>query len=256
MRTILRPTARSEFLAGLKGELPLLLGVMPYGMIYGVLALKAGLPAGVAQAMSFVVFAGSSQLIAAPLIAGGSPVIVIVLTTFVVNLRHALYSASLAPYIKHLPARWKWLLAYLLTDEAYAVTIARYSRPAAVTASNKHWYYFGAGLTLWSSWQISTLIGIQMGQLIPGNWSLDFTLALTFIALVVPRLKDRASTAAALAASLVAITGSALPYKLGLMAAALIGIVVGMIAESKPDVTAQPAPRACHSERSDTFSEP
>jgi 4-azaleucine resistance transporter AzlC len=227
------PTSRSEFFAGLKGELPLLLGVMPYGMIYGVLALKAGLPADVAQAMSFIVFAGSSQLIATPLIAGGSPVVVIVLTTFVVNLRHALYSASMAPYIKHLPARWKWLLAYLLTDEAYAVTIARYTRPEATPASNKHWYYFGAGLTLWSSWQISTLIGIRMGQLIPDSWSLDFTLALTFIALVVPRLKDRASTAAALAASFVAIIGFALPYKLGLMAAALIGIVVGLIIEAR-----------------------
>ena len=228
------PTSRSEFLAGIKGELPLLLGVMPYGMIYGVLALKAGLPADVAQAMSFIVFAGSSQLIGTPLIAGGSPLIVIVLTTFVVNLRHALYSASMAPYIKHLPARWKWLLAYLLTDEAYAIAIARYSRPDAALSSNKHWYYFGAGLTLWSSWQISTLIGIQVGQLIPDNWGLDFTLALTFIALVVPRLKDRASAGAAIAASFVAIVGAALPYKLGLMGAALIGITVGMVIESRP----------------------
>jgi 4-azaleucine resistance transporter AzlC len=229
------PTSRSEFFGGLKGELPLLLGVMPYGMIYGVLALKAGLPADVAQAMSFIVFAGSSQLIATPLIAGGSPVAVIVLTTFVVNLRHALYSASMAPYIKHLPARWKWLLAYLLTDEAYAITIARYTQPEAALAANKHWYYFGAGLTLWSSWQISTLIGIQLGKLIPDSWSLDFTLALTFIALVVPRLKDRASLAAALAASLVAAIGFALPYKLGLMAAALIGITVGLIIEARSD---------------------
>jgi 4-azaleucine resistance transporter AzlC len=229
------PTSRSEFFNGVKAELPLLLGVMPYGMIYGVLALKAGLPADVAQAMSCIVFAGSSQLIGTPLIAGGSPVIMIVLTTFVVNLRHALYSASLAPHIKHLPARWKWLLAYLLTDEAYAVTIARYTRSEATPSASKHWYYFGAGLTLWSSWQLSTLIGIQVGQLIPDSWGLDFTLALTFIALVVPRLKDRASTGAAIAASVVAIIGAALPYKLGLMAAALIGIVVGMMIESRPD---------------------
>ncbi len=230
-------SSRTEFLAGVKGELPLLLGVMPYGMIYGVLALKAGLPADVAQAMSFIVFAGSSQLIGTPLIAGGSPVIVIVLTTFVVNLRHMLYSASVAPHIRHLPARWKWLLAYLLTDEAYAVTIARYAQPEAALSSNKHWYYFGAGLTLWSSWQISTLMGIQVGQLIPDSWGLDFTLALTFIALVVPRLKDRASTGAAIAASAVAIGGFALPYKLGLMAVALIGIVVGMIIEARPSAS-------------------
>jgi predicted branched-subunit amino acid permease len=129
--------------------------------------------------------------------------------------------------------RWKVLLAYLLTDEAYAVTITRFTRPDSPSALNKQWFYFGAGITLWSSWQISTAIGIFVGQLIPASWSLDFTLALTFIALVVPNLKDRASVAAAVSAGIMAAFSYAWPYKLGLFAAALTGIVVGMLVEQR-----------------------
>ena len=226
-------SSRTEFLNGVKAELPILLGVLPFGMIYGVLALQAGLSPVLAMAMSSIVFAGSSQFIGTQLMAQGAGGGVIIATTFIVNLRHALYSASVAPFIKQVPMRWKVLLAYLLTDEAYAVTITRFTQPDSSTAPNKHWFYFGAGITLWSSWQFSTAIGIFVGQLIPANWSLDFTLALTFIALVVPNLKDRASVAAAVSAGIMAAFSYAWPYKLGLFAAALTGIVVGMIVESR-----------------------
>ena len=227
------PSSRTEFLNGVKAELPILLGVLPFGMIYGVLALQAGLPVSIAWAMSWIVFAGSSQFIATPLIAAGTPGLVIIATTFIVNLRHALYSASVAPFIKPVPLRWKMLLAYLLTDEAYAVTITRFTRPDSSSAPNKHWFYFGAGITLWSSWQISTAIGIFVGQIIPASWNLDFTLALTFVALVVPNLKDRAGVAAAVSAGMMAAFSYTWPYKLGLFAAALTGFIVGMIVEQR-----------------------
>ncbi len=226
-------SSRTEFFNGCKAELPILLGVLPFGMIYGVLALQAGLPPLPALAMSSIVFAGSSQFIGTQLMAQGAGGFVIIATTFVVNLRHALYSASVAPFIKHVPLRWKVLLAYLLTDEAYAVTITRFTQPDTSAAVNKHWFYFGAGLTLWTSWQLSTAIGIFVGQLIPDSWSLDFTLALTFIALVVPNLKDRASLAAAVSAGIMAVFSYTWPYKLGLFAAALTGIVVGMLVETR-----------------------
>lgn len=228
------PSPRSEFVAGVKAELPILLGVVPFGMIYGVLALGAGLSAEAAQAMSSIVFAGSAQFVGAQLFRLGTPGVVIVLTTFVVNLRHMLYSASVAPYLQHLDRGWKLLLSYLLTDEAYAVTITRYrqtsSQPAG--ASNKHWYFLGAGVALWSSWQVSTAAGILLGAQIPPSWSLDFTLALTFIALVVPMLQDRPSLAAAVSAGAVAVFGADWPYKLGLMAAATAGIVAGLLVEA------------------------
>ncbi len=240
-------SSRAEFLNGVKAELPILLGVLPFGMIYGVLALQAGLPPAAALAMSSIVFAGSSQLIGTQLMAQGAGGLVIVATTFVVNLRHALYSASVAPFIKQLPARWKVLLAYLLTDEAYAVTITRFTQSDSSAAANKHWFYFGAGITLWSSWQLSTAVGIFVGQLIPASWGLDFTLALTFIALVVPNLKDRASVAAAVSAGIMAVFSYAWPYKLGLFAAALTGIAVGMLLEQRQPRSAAHAQSASSS---------
>jgi len=224
----------SEFFAGVKAELPILLGVIPFGLIYGVLAInEAHLPPEVAIAMSSIVFAGSSQFIGQQLIGVGTPAIVIVLTTWIVNLRHALYSASVAPYIKHLRPLWKWLLAYLLTDEAYAVSITHYDERDEAPVANKHWYFLGAGLALWSTWQLSTIVGVLAGAQVPESWALDFTLALTFIALVVPRLKDRPSIASAASAGIVAVIAFNWPYKLGLMLAALVGIVVGMAIENR-----------------------
>jgi predicted branched-subunit amino acid permease len=149
----------------------------------------------------------------------------------VINLRHALYSASIAPYLQHLPNRWKLSLAYLLTDEAYAVSIIHYQEDS--DRRNKHWFFLGSGLTLWSTWQVSTAAGIFLGASIPSSWSLDFTIALTFIALVIPTLKDRPSVGAALSAGLVAVIAYNMPYKLGLLAAVLVGILVGILLERK-----------------------
>jgi 4-azaleucine resistance transporter AzlC len=221
---------RSQFLAGVRSQLPLAPGVIPFGLIYGVLALGAGLPPDAAQAMSSIVFAGSSQFIGQQMIGAGAPALVIVLTTFVVNLRHLLYSTSVEPYVKRLPARWKFLLAYLLTDEAYATTIANYQAPG--DPAHKHWFFLGAGITLWSVWQTSTAVGVFLGAQVPASWALDFTLALTFIGIVVPALRDRAMLASALSAGLVAVAAADLPLKLGLMLAALTGIAVGIAVES------------------------
>ena len=225
-------TVRSELNAGIQAELPIALGVIPFGMIYGVLAVAAGLPPLLAQAMSAIVFAGSAQFIGVQLFANATPLGVIWLTTFVVNLRHLLYSASIAPHVQHLSRRWKWTLAYLLTDEAYVVTILHYNDDT-VPNTHKHYFLLGAGVTLWTTWQISTAVGIFLGAQVPNSWGLDFTLALTFIGMVIPVLKDRPSVAAALAAGLVAVIANPLPYKMGLMLAAVTGIVVGLLAEGR-----------------------
>jgi len=222
---------RSQFLSGVRDELPILVGVLPFGMIYGVFALSAGLTRFDAQAMSAVVFAGSAQLITVQLVHVATPALVVILTGFVVNLRHALYSASLAPYLQHLSPAWKGLLAYLLTDEAYAVTIAHYRQEGEL--SHKHWYFLGAGLALWTTWQLSTALGIFLGAQVPASWGLDFTLALTFIALVVPLIRDRPTLLAAVTAGLVAVLTAGMPYRLNLIAAALAGILVGLGSEKR-----------------------
>ena len=220
-----------NFWAGVRAEFPLLVGGFPEGMIYGALALNAGLSTSAAQMMSSIVFAGSSQFITTQLVHESAPGFVIVLTIAVVNLRHMLYSASLAPYVASLSTRWKTLLSYLLTDEAYAATVIHYET-AGVTRFG-HWFFLGAGFSLWFTWQVSTALGIFLGTAIPAAWSLDFALPLTFIAMVVPVLKNRPAIAAALSAGVVALAAYSLPYRLGLILAALVGIAVGTLLEGR-----------------------
>jgi len=181
--------------------------------------------------MSAVIFAGSSQFMTVQLIQAVTPWPIIIVTGFIINLRHALYSATLAPYVKHLPWRWKALLAYLLTDEAFAVATLNYQREGVTRFG--HWYFLGAGLALWASWQVSTAIGIFLGAQVPEAWGLDFTLPLTFIALVVPALNDKAGVLTALVASLAALAFFGLPYKLGLMVSAGLAIAAGIWMEAR-----------------------
>lgn len=220
-----------RFWAGVRSEVPLLLGVAPFGMIYGVLALQAGLSPLQAQVMSSVVFAGSAQFMTVQLIASLTPALVIVLTGFVINLRHLLYSASIAPWVQGLSLRWKALLAYLLTDEAYAVAIVNYRQNGQ--RDGEHWFFLGAGLALWATWQVSTAMGILLGAVIPSSWGLDFALPLTFIALVVPGLRHRADGLTALAAGGLAVVLMGLPFKLGLVLSSLMAIGVGLWLEGR-----------------------
>jgi 4-azaleucine resistance transporter AzlC len=225
-------TPSQELRAGIRAELPITFGVVPFGMIYGVLAVSAGLPPLLAQAMSAIVFAGSAQFIGVQLFAAATPAGVIWLTTLIVNLRHLLYGASLGPHLRRLSPLWKVVLAYLMTDEAYVVTALRYNQPG--DARHRHWFFLGSGLTLWLSWQVSTAAGIFLGAQVPASLGLDFTLALTFIGMVVPALTSTPPLAAALAAGVVALLAAGWPYKLGLLAAAFAGIAVGLLVESLP----------------------
>jgi 4-azaleucine resistance transporter AzlC len=228
--TISSPSNKSEFWNGYKGTLPLLTSVLPFGVLYGALAPAAGLPPVLAQAMSAIVFAGSAQFLAAQLFHGAASALVILLTTLVINLRHVLYGISVVQYAEHLPARWKWLMAYVMTDEAYAVAISRYRRETpGQAAPGSHWFYLGSGIALWSGWQISTAVGVLFGQQIPSSWGLEFAAPLTFIALVVPAVIDRAGVTAALTAGAAAVLMVALPLKLGVILAGMVGILAGML---------------------------
>lgn len=225
-------TSRSEFWAGVRATLPLLAGDIPFGLIFGVQAGAAHVPPIIAIAMSSIIFAGSAQIIAVSQLGARPPVPypIMVLTTLVVNLRHLLYSATMSPHWRHLTRPWKWLLAYLLTDEAFAVASRRYQQPD--NGPNKHWYYLGAALTLWTSWQLVTILGVVVGGEVPASWGLDFTVALTFIGILLPVLRDLAVLAAAVAAGLAAVLAYDLPLQLGLIAAAVAGIAAGMVVET------------------------
>mgnify|MGYP003586991682 FL=1 len=216
-----------EFLAGCRDEAPLQLGVIPFGMLYGIGALAAGMPVWLAQLTSMLVFAGAAQLVIVQMLAAAAGALPIGLTAVLLNLRHMLYSASVAEHVRHLPRRWRVLLAYLLTDEAYAVAILRYARPAGPGPDLRHWYFLGCGLTLWSCWQLSTALGIAFGARIPPEWDIDFAVPLTFIALLTLLVKERAGQAAALVAALAVLALAALPFRLGLVLAIVLGLLAG-----------------------------
>ncbi len=226
------PTRRGEFWAGVKDTFPLVVGAVPFGIIFGAVAGTTGLSTGGAAAMSAFVFAGSAQFIATTLLASGASAYVIILTTFVVNLRHALYSASLAPHVKNLPQRWLLPLAFWLTDETFVVVIARYTQPDE--SPFKHWYFLGSALFMYCNWQLCTWIGIFAGQRIqnPQNWGLDFALVATFIGLLAPFARSRPALAAIVVAGVTAVLANGLPNKLGLILAALLGVIAGLVAES------------------------
>ncbi len=226
------PGRQAEWWAGVKSQLPIALGVIPFGLIYGVVALAAGLTPAQAQAMSAIVFAGSAQFIGAELMGKGAPLPVLWLTTFVVNVRHVLYSAQLGPDLQHLSRGWRFLLAYLLTDEAYATTAVHYA-DQQTPLTHKHWFFLGAGMMLWLTWQTSTAVGVFLGAEIPASWGLDFALALTFIGIVVSLLTTRSMLTATMVTSVTAVLAHTLPYNLGLVFAGLAGIGVGVWMEKQ-----------------------
>ncbi len=223
---------KEEFWQGVKTEIPIVFGVIPFGLVFGVLAANTGITPWLAWSTSQIVFAGSAQFLAIPLIQEGAPAAIMVLTTVMINLRHLLYSAALAPYSRNLSMGWKVLLSYLLTDEAFAPTIVHF-QDAGRRSKSKHWFWLGAGLTLWISWQISTGAGIFLGARLPQGLGLEFTLSLTFIGLIVPMLTSRPAIGSAVSAGIVAVLTNGLPFKLNLMIAALVGIATGLLLESR-----------------------
>jgi len=227
-RQLAKSSPRSEFWAGGRDIVPLMVGALPFGIIFGTLAHSSGLSFAGTVAMSAAVYAGSSQFIALGLLAAGTGWTLIVLTTFVVNLRHLLYSVSLVPYVKRLPQTWKIPLAFWLTDEAFAVTINRYN--AADGSPYKHWYYLGSASLFYLNWQFCTFLGLTVGQLIPNaaSWGLDFAMSATFIGMVIPYLKSKPMVTTVIVSGIVAMLTYTMPNKSGLIVAALVGVAAGV----------------------------
>lgn len=224
-------TRQSEFLNGIKDTLPMVIGAFPFAIIFGVVGINAGLSPLAIAGLSLFVFAGSAQFISVGLVAQGVPVPFIVLTTFIVNLRHMLYAASLAPYIKHLDQKWLLPLAFWLTDETYAIVIRRY--PQADSSPYKHWYHLGSSVIMYGHWQLATILGIVAGTQLEGlaSWGLDFAMVVTFVGIVIPLIVNRPMFVCAVVAGITAVLTNGLPNKAGLMVAAFAGIAAGIAVE-------------------------
>lgn len=225
-------TARSAFWGGVRAFAPVTLGVISFGLIFGVAAAEMGFTLMEGIGMSTIILAGASQLVAMELMKAGAPVWVIVISALIVNLRFVIYSASLAPYFKPLSSRWKLFLAYFLTDQPYALSIAYFTQHPE--APHKEWYYLGHAVSLWVLWVVTGAIGLILGPIIPESWSLGFVIPLMFIGLAVPTIKNRAYLAAGIVAVIVALMAAPLPNNLGLLLAVICGLATGMALE-KPE---------------------
>ena len=215
-------------LDGARATLPLIIGAIPFGIIFGTLAGPSGLSPLGALAMSVFVYAGSAQFIALGLLAAGAAVPVIIATTFVVNLRHILYAANLVPKVGHLPHRWRIMMAFGLTDETFAAVSNRFLLQD--NTDYAHWFYLGSLLAMYGNWVLCTGLGIALGERVPGmtDWGLDFARSVTFIGMVVPYLKSKPMWGAVIVSGAIAMATIAMPHKLGLMVAALCGIATGL----------------------------
>jgi branched chain amino acid efflux pump len=194
-----------------------------------VAAVSAGMTPVEGMALSILSFSGIAQLVVCQLVAVDSPVAVTVAAAAVVGLRLVMYSAALAPHVAHLDRRWRALIAYFLTDQGFAMAVARFAAPGERAA--RHWYFVGTAAVLWASWQLAVLAGIAAGARVPPEWSLDFAVVLTFIALLVPVVRTRADLAAALVAGGVALAAAGMPYRLALVVASIAGIAAGLVLE-------------------------
>jgi predicted branched-subunit amino acid permease len=215
------------FWKGVADLLPLQLGVIPFGLVFGVLGPASGLSQVETILMSSIVFGGASQVVFAQLWAAGAAPWIVGGSVSIINMRHVLYSAAFANYFRELPLYWRVALGYLLTDEAFAVS-AKYiqvnDRP-----KNAHFHLLGSGLTLWVGWQIATIVGVVLGTTLPETWQLGFAIPLTFIALVAPNLRNLPHLMAAFVAGCVAVLGQGLPWNLWIVCAAIAGIFAGWI---------------------------
>ncbi|HKW37948.1 MAG TPA: AzlC family ABC transporter permease [Burkholderiales bacterium] len=211
---------------GALASIPLLVGIVPWGIVAGVAMTSAGLSRAQAVAMSVFVFAGSAQLAVLPLLIAKAPLWVMYATALVVNLRYVIYSAVLAPHFEHLSRPWRALLSYITVDGIFALFAGKF-RPGR-GEPNKHWHFLGGSLVMWTGWQVSSWVGIFAGALIPHSWSLEFASTLALIAILMPLLFDRAAVCGALAAGAVGLVAAKWPMNTGLLAAIAAGVAVAL----------------------------
>ena len=245
-----RSLARQEAVAGMRAVAPMLVGVIPFGLVAGATPVANGLGGGAAIGFSSIVFAGASQLTAIDSLADGASALVAILAACTVNLRLLLYSASLAPHVAELPLRRRLLMGYVLTDQAYAVSISRWSKeaeaeaaggPPAADLDRRVAFYFGAALLLWVNWQICTVVGILIGSAVPDSLPLDFAVPLVFLVLLVPTITTRPAAVAAVVGGAVALVAAEVgPAHTEVLFGALAGIAAGAWAEARLERGAAP----------------
>ncbi|MES2261132.1 MAG: AzlC family ABC transporter permease [Pseudomonadota bacterium] len=214
---------------GLKTGIPTLFGIGAWGLVVGVAMVKSGLTVPQALGMTLTVFAGSAQLASLPLIAAGAPIWVIFATAFAVNLRFVIFSVVLAPHFAHMPWRQRFLLGYASGDMTAALFLQKY--PSEQPQAGKLSYLKGLMYPNWAAWQIGSIAGVFLGSTVPAEWGLGFAGTLAIICIMVPLVASRPALCGVFVAGAVAVFGAGLPYKLGLLAAVVLGMISAMLVE-------------------------
>jgi predicted branched-subunit amino acid permease len=230
-----------EVRAGARAVAPMLVGVIPFGLVAGASPVAEGFGTDIAIGFSTIVFAGASQLAAIDVLGDGGSAFVAALAAWTINLRMVLYSASLAPHLAEEKLRTRLAMAYVLTDQAYAVSINRWAGGRDDPKARVP-YYLGGALTLWISWQTVTIIGALIGGSVPEEVPLEYAVPLVFLVLLIPAINSRPALIAALVGGFGAVAAAELGVgSLSLTAGAVSGIVAGTIADalrSRRDVVA------------------
>ncbi|TDL84183.1 branched-chain amino acid ABC transporter permease [Palleronia sediminis] len=218
---------RAAFIEGFWACAPFILIIVPFSLLFGVVAREAGLDILQAMAMSVLVIAGASQFTALALLQDQAPVFIVLLTSLAVNLRMAMYSAALVPHLGHASRGVRAAVAYLMVDQAFAVAIRRYEQDPPLGPSARVAFYFGGMSLIAPLWYAFTLIGAVIGRAMPAALSLDFAVPVCFIALLAPLLRTGPHILAALVSALGAIAFAWVPWSLGIIIAALLAMIAG-----------------------------
>ncbi|NED98138.1 branched-chain amino acid ABC transporter permease [Phytoactinopolyspora alkaliphila] len=218
---------RADVLAGVRAMGPWLAGVTPFGLVIGVSAAQADIPAFAGWLTGPLIVAGSAQVATIELLDAGAAPAVVVLSALIINLRLVLYSAAMAPHWRHRPRWWRLMAAYLLIDPSFAVGVARYEQPGERSRADAH--YIGGAVVLYAAWFAAIGAGVVLGAQLPAGLRLEFVIPLFLVGEVVPKLAARATRRAALSASGVAVLAMAVPLHLGLVIAIIAGLAAGLL---------------------------
>ena len=234
-------TDKSAFLKGVASGAPFIVVLVPFAFLFGVVSAEAGLNAVETLLFALGVIAGAAQFTAVQLMQQHAPTAIVLISALAVNLRLAMYSASLTPHLGALPLRKRALAAYLLVDQSFACSISAYERHPEWSLQQKYLFFTGVCLPIVPFWAGATLAGSLLGQAIPESFALDFAVPVTFLAIIAPMLRTRAHVVAALAAVVTALLFAFLPYNLGLLVAGTAGMLAGARAELWLERRANPA---------------
>jgi predicted branched-subunit amino acid permease len=220
-------TPKSYFWKGIRDGAPFILVAGPFGMLFGVLAAEAGLRLVETMTFTVTVFAGAAQFTALQLMQENAPTLIVLASALAVNLRVAMYSASLTPYLGAAPLWQRAIAAYFTVDQSYALSIVQFETDTAMTVPQRMAYFAGTNGLIAPIWCLSTYVGAVMGARIPESWALDFALPIAFLAMIAPMLRTAAHVAAAIVSIIVAILAAGIPFNLGLLVAGFAGMLVG-----------------------------